>query len=90
MSFIVEKFDLDNDAWDVAIFHRRTKSAMISKRMKGNITSFFWKYLMLHKENFSWSSKTTGGEKFKGPAMLHLLVSTLNSITGVGITEFKN
>ena len=90
MSFIVETFDPDNDARDVAIFHRCTKSAMISKQIKGNIASSFWKYLILHKDNFSWLSKTTGEEKFEGLAMLHFFVSTLNAITGVGITKFKN
>ena len=51
--------DAANNVGDVAIFHRRTKSVMISKRIKSSITTSSWKSLMLHKD----TSTTTGQKK---------------------------
>ena len=90
VNFTIESLNPATDAGDIIIFHCRTKSSMISKRIKSNITNSSWKSLMIHKDKFSWTSATTGEVKFDGPTMLYVLVSTLNPSTRVGVTEFKN
>ena len=90
VNFTVETLSPATDTGDIVIFYRRTKSAMISKRIKSSITTSSWESLMIHKENISWTSATTGEVKFDGPTMLYILVSALNPSTRVGVTEFKN
>ena len=90
VNFIIETLSPATDTGDIIIFHRRTKSAMISKGIKGSIITSSWKFLILRKDKFSWTSTTTDEVNFDGPTMLYPLVSTLNLLTRVGITEFKN
>ena len=90
VDFTIENVSPATDVGDVIIFHRRTKSTMISKRIKDIITTSSWKSLILHKDKLSWTKTTTSEAKFDGPTMLYLLVSTLNPWTRVGVTEFKN
>ena len=90
INFTIETLSPVTDEGDIIIFHRCTKSAMISKRIKGSITTSSQKSLMLHKDKFSWTSISTSEVKFDGPTMLYLLVSTLSPSTRVDVTEFKN
>ena len=90
VNFTIETLSPATDTGDIIIFHRRTKSAMISKRIKGSITTSSWKSLILRKDKFSWTSTTTNEVNFDGPTMIYFLVSTLNLSTRVGVTEFKN
>ena len=78
VDFTIENVSPATDIGDIIIFYRRTKSTMISKRIKDIITTSSWKSLILHKDKLSWTKTTTSEAKFDGPTMLYLLVSTLN------------
>eukprot|EP00957_Ditylum_brightwellii_P167668 12764279-Ditylum_brightwellii.AAC.1 len=50
------------------IFYKRVRSNMIATAIKNNLTSEFWCYLMLKKEEFT-QTKSDRTEVFYGPTL---------------------
>eukprot|EP00957_Ditylum_brightwellii_P126261 9625964-Ditylum_brightwellii.AAC.1 len=52
--------------------------------IKNNLTSKSWRFLMLKKEEFSWT-KTDGTEVFDGPILIWVILTTLKPTRNVGV-----
>ncbi len=87
--FTTTEIDPAATATDRPIFYERTRSTMIAKRILGSISTSSKKTLFTKKKDFAWMDDATGEYNYDGPTILHILMSSVNPNTRVGVTGLK-
>jgi len=74
---------------DLKTFYRRVRSKIIAKRIENGLTMTSWKTLFSKRKHFTWTH-ANGTARFDGPAMLQILISSVNLSTRVGVSDLKS